>query len=1702
MKNGTRVTFQGRTGTVEGAMPKGMIDIRFDDSPQRVERRNQALLTPASPAAQSNPRIRTNPRAPRRERGARKNTGTITVSIDNVPIEFQLADLFRWRDQQLAWAQRELRAVLSKRYQPPRELARFEAIVEHLTEATPAQLARGFERDRQYQRQEAAHKRGAEEKLVYDERTGEWVEEDWTRIKDPELREKRKQEARQKIRQLHYNYLVKARETGGVLAPLSADETQEFQWLTQVVHGDWKTVYATRLKAQEREVERDRALGQPGYTEAEGYQPGEGVDRILLTELRKARELDKTLLISGKSDEEIKALAGQGLLSPGEARVILAARIRVEAPNRTPVERPEKAKTAEEKERTRREISSALQRSTTFRPKTQRELDATISTRIAPNHAGFFTRPDPPRLSQDHHVYCGNPIDGTAYYLVVDNSKKWVAPFITWQTVEELAEKKGALPPNETIGPFPVTRTYQSAATRVLAEIGLGAKYEAGSLREILDAEIIPRIVAWGFKGADQLQQVSQALNTRRDELDSVRRELLGGHLPTTSRKTGQTILALEPRLRALETEVETLSAQQARFSKGVAELIEFYRNRVTVRVQFSNDLSKKYRIVKDLTVRIPLGSLVEIEIPTRERLSRLAQAFKVYQDKIEHKPGVSIFPVETRYRKYIRERKGKHISTRQSTPRAEEIGKQPKVSGVAQEPDPAVDYAEIGPKGVITYYRESQWKAPGAELLNEFRPFKYETLFATRTGTLAEVVAEGLGSTQALAEELIRSGAVATPLAQGQSLINLDPQAEVDGPSFDPVKQKDIPGTRVTVWLKDKASNPFFSWVPSVVPFRPESPLSKMGMEDPEKGEYAVCLSAEEKQAQRDLQIFKRCIQQLNGAFGAVRSLFQRLALEPGGLKPDRVDPNPPERRSPDGSYEKVPRPWFYGDVRRVLTKLASAYAALYRWYNGFMVEAQAGEPSTELLSSILSRAAGQARFSLADLGAAWRQFTTGTDIGTGLVGQGGEVVEILDGKAYSLFLKDYRDKLVVQRSAELSMDGWQPEKGPRTLSLVGPALLWLEGKTAGGHPADDLLAFVWNSLDAESQGRLLKARSEAIQGDGVRGLLQDLKISERSPTEAAEFVLNAAATYAQGGARTRLAHPDRNSPDLWERKGIGFSDPLRSGKAFELDSIPAIFKPILARQLDNNWATGLVLDDVYPALWRGQHREDAAAATGELLLLATSYYQLGGYTYAGPLDPMHPCHVPSAECPQNHLFDRLIRALGKEEAALMGGSINLSQTGNYTTYMTYNPVLFELTRLFWPSKASYPGFHSLFQQAQLLKDIDAVGRYGVAATNTQKAAVSSTSPDEVSVKLRALVAPAAGREKSNRKNLTLILRGPPRKKGQEVDTFEGPEDYEVLDRRGDVVGTITVGQDPLGQPIGHFSTFALLWPLGMPMEDVKGQMVQFVSDPLAYLDDLKKRRVDPVIARLVHMRGAGLSRPPSLLAGDLKGILQDVRSGKRTLDPADLETGQGIPEARALLRGALADAVSKSGLDVGTEDSIRQRLQRGGVDPELIETYLSDRRKHEAEVLTDFQSSPGNVLRRTGPRWEAQELIKPGEPAEWWVGGTFKAPRVYDAATVRLLAEAQSAPRRPPTTLPPIFDDRYYAKGSQEQAARWHGQQAIYGGSALSQAEKEQKELAAMIGSIDEALSVLDRKIAASSPKKTDSPAKKNGRRPRKTR
>ena len=1715
MNKGDRVSYQGRVGTVEGFMPNGMVDVRFDDASHRVERKKDTLL---SPLARSNPRPG---RRKRRRRARRNQPDFITIQVAGSPQRIPKAEVLRWRDMTIASARQELSRA-TRRPGQARKAQFQQALIDSLEEASLESLAGRYYAVRMEKERIRAERAGRrQDDLEFDPETGQWVYKDWTKIRDPEIRRRKQEEAAQGVKDRHLNYLLRERSEG-TLRPLSEEEQFELEFLMQKVPppstalgGEaaptadlaraavWMKVLEGRIAESMQEAEKERGSGFPGYTAEHGYREGEGTDRQLLNELRRKwkdvpqPEADEAvkifkegLILEEELYNQLVDLAGQGKMPLRYAEALHKKAVSDSKPKATssPAEiSPEERRKLEKAERdqqravaaqARREAEAAYQRSATFRPKSQRELEQGVNEVIGRVRGAFFTRSDPPRLSNDSRVYCGNPIDGTAYYLVVDNNKKWIAPFVKWTDVEEEPARQGVeLPGRVTIGPFAAAKS---------------------DLREVVEDKVVPAVgQMYRIAGLDSLEQEIQA---KQAEYQRAQQQF--GHLATRKKAPAQVV--------AVEKQLDKLKERRSRLTKKNQDTINIFMDQAVVRVQrkigakgFTGTF-EKMKIGETSGPSIPTGSLVQITIPTADRLSVLNEVFRTYRDNMEHRPGVSVLPYTARHRSYMRQRKGKHVSTRETQPRAELIGKQPKAGAVGQEPD-SLAYAEVDDQGRVTRYRLSQWKSPGPEKLRAFQPYRYRTVKTRLTGRLMDILAASdLGFSPEVAAMFIKSGAVSVAPDGGSSMIVTDPTFELEAGEK---------STKISVWLKDKSESPFFSWVPSTAPIQREQ------LEQRETSNLAKCLSAEEKQAQQKLQVFKRRVQQLNGAFATVRSLFERLAREPGALKMEREDPNPPMRFTLGGGKEPVPRPYYYSDVRRVLSRLATAYSNLYNWYGDLLDSMGTGDPVSKIVADVIRQAArpeasGGADFRFGDIKAAWESLPG--SISLRQMARSKDSADVLGGDFYKDFLRDYRMFSVPKspmtseelfglaslaavgggmpgqrvRSPDLgriqqeqqkilqqAVADWQPESGPSSKNLAQSAVLWLEGHVAS-HPADDLLAFAWPSLDPVQRGEILALRAASLlpqpvrdkdgkitgQETGIGAVLEGKEIKRGSVGEKSLLLTWAAKNYAQGGIR--MTGPrNRRSDDLWEKEGIYFGDPLnrldvqekkpkrdryapqekQSTYALEaakeahgraairrreqapLKGVPyeewsLTFYPAntfsadeIDQQLDNNWATGLVLSDVYPALLAtGVDPQEAREEAVQLLFLANIYYQLNGYTLTGPLDPMNPCHRDAKTCPGLHTLQRMITFLGQEEARRLGGSVGLSRTGNYTVYKTYNPILFEATRLFWPGRKPYPGFSQLLSQPQILTGVDCTGRYGSAAVDVQKATVSSTDELQVQRKLQSLLAPGGGRA-DNPQNVALILRGPPRRGGQ-ASAVEGVEEYQILGEEEEVIETILIGQDPLGQPAGHYTSFALLWPLGIQLPQAQQQAAGLVFDPIGYLDALKRDCLDPAINNILHVRSVGLPRPESPLRrkkGRGAATLGAARRGRKVIDPSkDPKPGSAEEHARTLLRQALVLASDEEDLFQESDEQIQELLLGRGVERKTIDAILRQRKKKEIEALSRFQSSPGHVLRRasyvesegsgedkqykTFSRWTPQTLIQPpgfrhgvwheGSPTGWW--------------------------------------------------------------------------------------------------------------------
>ena len=694
-----------------------------------------------------------------------------------------------------------------------------------------------------------------------------------------------------------------------------------------------------------------------------------------------------------------------------------------------------------------------------------------------------------------------------------------------------------------------------------------------------------------------------------------------------------------------------------------------------------------------------------------------------------------------------------------------------------------------------------------------------------------------GINLSRPLVQAMIRSGWVS---------INFQPV-------LDPFYSAYDRGSKATISYPWKANNPFFSWVRSDVAIGPE------GIPTGEK----PCLSQTDLYVKEGLQVLRSMLRKLDSAFGRTRSLFDRLANNPELF---RVGEN--------------------GDVFYAVQSLSTAIAGLVRWEARLQESVSVGDPKAialrnEIINIQLPREDGELSPVLDSSieGSFWGKLLTGFQTSSdslGLVGYDGLMrthvggsprlyaaniaklvnklqrsginVTRIDKKQGAveyiiprtkvkseIYSQDPRDSEEAYEKFRSYMDGLLNSARFRRMDDEGKPILPEPGASAlnffkgeNEHPVSDLYAFILPSLDSESAG-VLNTYGESTREFGINQFRNSLPPDDTSgklQQDAFKFS-EAVGIYASGGVRTRQQQT---------------TDPLVVNKLFHLRPPPSLQHPF-EDQKDYNWVIHLVVNEVFPSLKARIGVTDAMRSCADLLLLAYLYRMAGGYELAGPLNPAN-------QQGSNPLFRMIVAELLRLEAKLSGGSSSLNEYKVRTVYMTYNPVLFQVTRLYWPtlgeyivppSKAQVAGlkvgdvqaqeqgiqFSNVLAYPQLSMDIDRVGVYGLVAQTTQSVVINSQSEEEVTKKLGDL---AAGRVVDQ--SAELILRN----KWVQVATdqlFNVPKDWYEL--------------------------FLATWPLGDGFEEAEQKSEYWATSPLEYLAGIKQE-ADQAIARGSRLARVGV--------------------------------------------------------------------------------------------------------------------------------------------------------------------------------------------------------------------------------------------------
>jgi hypothetical protein len=598
--------------------------------------------------------------------------------------------------------------------------------------------------------------------------------------------------------------------------------------------------------------------------------------------------------------------------------------------------------------------------------------------------------------------------------------------------------------------------------------------------------------------------------------------------------------------------------------------------------------------------------------------------------------------------------------------------------------------------------------------------------------------------------------------------------------------------GDRVRLSLPAKASSPYFSWVPSVLPT---------------SGGQGACLTSEERATRIRLRLCRSRVSSFGSALTRLRMLLGQWAAAPEDqLTPAEIDKQ----------------------AHQAISRLSRAYAGVVRWY------AQAGEDAANGLPGAL--AAGSVFLASplrpGDPSSAFNRALTvfrstpgvrGLVSGNWIVGQlppglagrklnatlqrikrRGLGVQVLDRASGLIRTRtppkeiqteqdyaEFRQGLLAWISGATKaiplhlpakMLGASVESSGK-LATVAPrspgasAAQFYAGPETPVHPLDSLLPSFWASL-GPAQKRDLQGFREALPAAGLHWLRHKLpaQLSREQRT--------------RGLAQFRNAQVPGGTPLL----------------AYEsLVKKYALASSLSAAQRDENWGVLLSLWLYEALVWvKGETPDRAAATAANVLVAAQLYALLGGYVLTGPSNPHTPVTAP-ALLPTTRKY--LAQHAGPSSSARVSG---------VATFVTYNPVLVETTRLGLGRQAPWEGFH---HHPQLLQGLDTVGTYGMMAALTEAAARQGEDQEGTARVLLSWLSPV----------LSLTLG-------------EWSAAYRQAARSG--------------LPPKGVQTFWSTWRLGLNATAAGNVVNKWLEDPLGFLGS-KKRKATGILAQLIGFQG-----------------------------------------------------------------------------------------------------------------------------------------------------------------------------------------------------------------------------------------------------
>jgi hypothetical protein len=434
-----------------------------------------------------------------------------------------------------------------------------------------------------------------------------------------------------------------------------------------------------------------------------------------------------------------------------------------------------------------------------------------------------------------------------------------------------------------------------------------------------------------------------------------------------------------------------------------------------------------------------------------------------------------------------------------------------------------------------------------------------------------------------------------------------------------------------------------------------------------------------------------------------------------------------------------------------------------------------------------------------------------------------------------------------------------------------------------------------------------LEQTRSEAAPGSAVGRKLNEKEQAEKQKD------------FEEYGKRNKAFEESIAALDAITKLGFGLPDAFRTSRYAALRGFTwELSAPHAERQVDENRTIGMIVRDFYlDNIWKKRVGNDESARRSlNLVLMSQFYYLFGGFDVLGPI---------ALNESKLSAFDKTRRALQTEKLQAYGETKRESLTvgGRYTIYKTYNPILFELTRMYWQTLDSKDSV--LLRNRMMVDAIDTTGRYGYSLRQVQNAALIATSEEEVTDILRFRVHDAEQVSTAD------VLRG-------------------LLPRSGRRRSRMQQKAPP-----GTYEAFTLLWPLGSTRDEAQEWIDRWVESPLAVLADQKKN-FQNYVQSVYRVRTEGTPKPEGrrFIRQQLQRYANDLQEGVRQpIDPTQ---------------------------DLGVEDRPVHEALRQSMGQHVRDVFnlTPEDRKKEAPLIRKFQSMPLNVRKKTerGVRLEPLEM------------------------------------------------------------------------------------------------------------------------------